>query len=300
MALSLATAEGEEKSSDRDGRRSLGAAESKWERSGGSEAKLGDLRRHAAEEKWLEEEGQRRDPSPAALTELFEARRRKSFQEHSLSETRSAEEERGREVAILAARDRISADKERFETKLSSNDLKSSSPLKPLPIAISPAVRELSDRVEDVLEDSKRHIDSAKELTSSLKGHVDSMEIERRAAYMREQQRAIVAQKRKEREARMAHSKEQPRNQDSMGERDASAQESKHEEAKDAETSRRRAVMSMALASRLKEELSASDAGRLQKNQMSDLNRKIHQLEQSRQRSEQREKTLAAYLNRRL
>lgn len=291
MALSLATAEA-------DGELP-GLAEDKWE---AEDHKRQDLRRHADAERIQAEEGQRRSPPPAAVSELLESRRRRSFKEHASSEARFSEEESLREVALRVDRARSSAEeKHSAEAKTVPGQQRSRvGPLAPLPSLGSPS-GVLSDRVEDALEESRRHLSATRELTSELREQVDAAEVERRAAHMREQQRAIVAQKRREREARAAQRRDgQQASEEAKEARAQTASEAKGEDARERETSRRRAVMSMALASRLKEELTSSDGGRLGENQLSDLNRKVSQLEQSRQRSEQREKSLAAFLNRRL
>jgi hypothetical protein len=59
--------------------------------------------------------------------------------------------------------------------------------------------------------------------------------------------------------------------------------------------------MSMALASRLKEELQDADVSQsnLRENLLTDLNRKLQKVEQLRQRNEQRERTLAGYMDHR-
>ena len=295
MALSLASAQADDEY--------LGLAEGKGEEQGKHRQELSELRRHAEAERFQSEEGQRRDPPPAAVSELLESRRRRSFKDHAISEALSSEAESLREVTLRVDRARSMA-----EGKDWDSSEKIVSPLQPRnrvgPIAPLPTLASrsstLTDRAEDVLEESRRHLSTTKEITSELKDQVDSSEVERRAAHMREQQRAIVAQKRKEREARMAQRREVRASEDSNETREESGSEAKGDDAKERETSRRRAVMSMALASRLKEELTISDTGKLGENQFSDMNRKVHQLEQSRQRAEQREKSLAAYLNRRL
>jgi hypothetical protein len=267
------------------------------------------LRLHAEEDKEEELEEQEREPAREVVAEITEHRRRLSFQAHAALDSR-AEEDEQRHVVESDAKASARTDR---RTARTAKEVKAKEPLptptkigraflQPLPSIGSPkefpAVERLTQEVEGSLDRNKRDLAVQQEVDGELKNRLDEAEVARRASHMREQQKAIVAQKKKEREAKLAATKSKV--QESVAEeKDTGAKHS--DEAKDSDADRRRAIMSMALASRLKEELQDADVSQsnLRENLLTDLNRKLQKVEQLRQRNEQRERTLAGYMDHR-
>ena len=251
-----------------------------------------------------EEDARSHEVSREVAQELLDTRRRTSFRAHSALEQSASDEEKAKH--------------RNFQSKRAqSPPTKSARPvLQPLPSLGSAAAMQLASKAENLLDRKKPELEKTEAVQESLKSRLDLSEVERRAAHMREQQKAIIASKKKERDAKLAlEESRKGRDKDSkvgngsspIGHEDEAESKWGAQEAKSggSELERRRAAMSLALASRFKEELSEVAATpskqqgqQLQANQISDLTKKLKQVEQSRQRNEQRDRSLNAYLTR--